>query len=257
MATSISFIRRIKNLAKRSELLVRLYRPIKFLNITSVKDAFELVKNIRKTKLMLTLRPYTLMDYPPLMKLYELASYFEEAEISGSFVECGVCNGGSAAAIASPAKHNNSRHVWLFDSWEGFPETNERDITSDLRHAEKGGCLGSMDTVKQLLFIRLHLDSTRIHLVKGWFNNTLPMKQSGPIALLHLDCDLYESVMFCLEQLYDDVIEGGYIAIDDYYYYKGCKGAVDDFISHRRLKVNLIKHGYYGAHFQKTNIKIV
>jgi O-methyltransferase len=251
MGSSISVTRRFKNLAKRSELLVRLYRPIKFLNITSGKDALDLFRNFRKTRLMLTVRPYTLMDYPPLMKLYELASYFEETDTSGSFVECGVCNGGSAAVIASAAKRNKNRHVWLYDSWEGFPETDERDITRDLKKAEKGGCLGFEDTVRKLLFNRLHLDSTRVHLVKGWFTETLPMKRIGPIALLHLDCDLYESVTFCLEELYDDVVKGGYIAIDDYYYYKGCKEAVDDFINSRHVNVNLIKHGYYGAHFQK------
>lgn len=53
------------------------------------------------------------------------------------------------------------------------------------------------------------LDSARVHMVKGWFADTLPRKEIGKIALLHLDCDLYESVKFCLEKLYDDIIEGG------------------------------------------------
>ncbi len=245
--------KRIKKLAKRSPLIVRLYSPIKFFRRVSGKDLISVCKDIGKTKLMLTVRPYTLGDYPPLSTLYESACRFERAGTSGSFVECGVRNGGSAAVIAVAAKENINRHVWLFDSWEGFPEPDERDITLELEQAKKGGCLGFEETVRDLLFNRLQLDSARVHLVKGWFADTLPMKETGPIALLHLDCDLYESVRFCLEQLYDDVINGGSIFIDDYRYYKGCKEAVNEFINHRDLKVKLVEYGSYGAYFHKES----
>jgi hypothetical protein len=245
--------KRIKNLVKRSQFIVRLYRPIKFLYIVSGKDLLNVGKDIRKTRLMLTIRPYTMMDYPPLSTLYESACRFERAKMSGSFVECGVRNGDSAAVIASAAKKNINRHVWLFDSWEGFPEPDERDTTQDMKRAKKGGCLGFEETVRELLFNRLQLDSTRVHLVKGWFTDTLPMKEIGPIALLHLDCDLYESVRFCLEQLYDDIINGGCIFIDDYRNYKGCKEAVNEFINRRNLKVEMIEYGGYGAYFRKES----
>jgi len=169
-------------------------------------------------------------------------------------------NGGSAAIIAATATKDINRHIWLFDSWEGFPETEEIDIGYDGKHAEKGAALGSEETVRELLFSQLKLDSDRVHLVKGWFDDTLPITDIGPIALLHLDCDLYKSVKFCLEQLYDDIISGGYIYIDDYQYYiddyqyyKGCKKAVDEFIKRRNLKVKLTEYGEWGKYFRKES----
>jgi O-methyltransferase len=97
------------------------------------------------------------------------------------------------------------------------------------------------------------LDSTRVHLVKGWFADTLPKREIVPIALLHLDCDLYESVKLCLEQLYDDVIKGGCIVIDDYGCWEGCQKAVNEFIERRNLKVELIKVDYEGVYFHKES----
>ena len=202
---------------------------------------------------MQTVRPYALMDYATLSTLYERACYFKRTETSGSFVECGVRNGGSAAIIAATATKDINRHIWLFDSWEGFPETEEIDIGYDGKHAEKGAALGSEETVRELLFSQLKLDSDRVHLVKGWFDDTLPITDIGPIALLHLDCDLYKSVKFCLEHLYDDIISGGYIYIDDYRYYKGCKKAVDEFIKRRNLKVKLTEYGEWGKYFRKES----
>ncbi len=98
------------------------------------------------------------------------------------------------------------------------------------------------------------LDSARVHMVKGWFTDTIPISEVGAIALLHLDCDLYESVKFCLEHLYDNVIEGGYIVIDDYGYWSGCKAAVDEFIKYRNLKVELIRVDSQGVYFYKKYI---
>lgn len=232
---------RIKGLLKRSQLIVRLYIWLKF------------GKSMKKAKLIQTVRPYALMDYSTLSALYDRACHLNKTETSGSFVECGVSNGGSAAIIAATAKKDISRHIWLFDSWEGFPETEEIDIGSDGKQAEKGAALGSEETVRELLFNKLKLDSDRVHLVKGWFADTLSQTDIGPITLLHLDCDLYKSVKLCLEQLYDNIITGGYIYVDDYRYYQGCKKAVDDFINHRNLKIKLIEFGEYGKYFRKES----
>lgn len=103
------------------------------------------------------------------------------------------------------------------------------------------------------MFRRLKLDETRIHLVKGWFSDTLPVTDTGEIALLHLDCDLYQSVKFCLETLYDKVVEGGCIVIDDYGYWSGCKKAVDEFIHNRDLKVKIIKVDSQGVYYFKKS----
>ena len=49
------------------------------------------------------------------------------------------------------------------------------------------------------------------------------------IAILRLDGDWYASTMICLEYLYDRVVSGGFVIIDDYGCYDGCRKAVDEF----------------------------
>ena len=70
----------------------------------------------------------------------------------------------------------------------------------------------------------------RIHLIKGWFDKTLP-NYEGRIALLHLDCDLYESYKLSLEILYDKVQPGGIIMFDEYgdVRWPGAIKAIDEF----------------------------
>jgi len=213
--------------------------------------AVKLVKT-HKAKLILDVRPYALMTYPRLAKMYEITTHLEREKIDGSFVECGVCNGGSAGIIAKVAEHNPNRHTWLFDSWEGLPEPTEDDITFTGIVGQKGIALGSEERVKELIFKKLELNNNKVHLVKGWFNDTIPLrkKKIGKIALLHLDCDWYESVKFCLEELYDSVVKGGFIVIDDYGYWKGCKKAVDEFVEARNLKIELVRIDV-SVYFQK------
>ena len=241
----------LKSLAKRSRLIVESYHLYRYLNITSGKDIVYIFKNLSRLKLIWKVNPYTMLSYRRLSTLHELACRFVRTKQSGSFIECGVRNGGSAAVMAAAARNSNNRHVWLFDSWEGLPEPDKRDFTGNPEQVKKGKYLGSEDKVKEILFGGLKLDSARIHLIKGWFSDNLPRTEIGKIALLHLDCDLYESVKFCLDTLYDDVIEGGCIVIDDYGYWSGCKEAVDEFIKYRKLKVDLIRVDSQGVYFFK------
>lgn len=243
----------LRSLAKKSQFIVGLYRWFLFLKDSSGTDLLNLVSDIGKTRLILTAKPQTMLSYPRLSTLYNLASRLERRMVMGSFVECGVRNGGSAAIIAAAAKRNLNRHVWLFDSWEGFPEPDKRDIAYDLEKAAKGGVSGSKEKVKELLFRRLNLDNARVHLVKGWFADTLPRSEVGAIALLHLDCDLYESTKVCLEKLYNNVVQGGCIVIDDYGYWNGCKEAVDEFIKQCNLKVKLVKVDFQAVYFHKES----
>ena len=54
-----------------------------------------------------------------------------------------------------------------------------------------------------------------------------------------------------MDQLYDNVVDDGYVVIDDYGYWKGCKKAVDEFVEKRKLNVKIIEIDFTGAYFQK------
>jgi hypothetical protein len=212
----------------------------------------ELIR-LPKVKLIVTVKRHTMLSYARLSALYEIGSWLERGRVAGSFVECGTWNGGSAGVLAFVARRNRERQVWLFDSWEGMPEPTLEDVSYTGKRGVKGMTLGSEQTVRDLLFRRLGLDPTRIHLGRGWFEDTIPRVRDaiGPIALLHVDCDWYESVRFCLETLYDRVVDGGFVVVDDYGHWKGCQKAVDEFREHRRITGDLVRVDYSGVFFRK------
>ena len=109
-----------------------------------------------------------------------------------------------------------------------------------------------MQDVKTL-FEKLKIVNYRI--IKGWFQDTLPQNidKIGNIAILRLDGDWYESTKVCLEYLYDNVVEGGYILVDDYNFWPGCKKAVDEFFDNRKIFPNIIKVDLSGIAIRKSN----
>ena len=215
-------------------------------------QAKDILKN-GKINLIFKVKPYTFLFYTGLSKLYDLAYYLEQNKIKGSLVECGVYNGGSAGAICWPARKNKNRQIWLFDSWEGLPEP----TIHDGKNAKKGRCKGDEEKVSELLFERLNLHTTNIHLIKGWFEKTLPQhkKDIDQITLLHLDCDYFQSTQTCLCELYDSVIDGGFIIIDDYNNksWPGCRKAADEFIKLRASEIKLVEIKLGCGYFQKKN----
>ena len=66
---------------------------------------------------------------------------------------------------------------------------------------------------------------------------TLPVDAGklGPIALLRLDGDWYESTRFCLEHLYSNLSPGGVIIMDDYWAWEGCRKATDEYRETNRI----------------------
>ncbi len=206
-----------------------LYSFFLYLKSFPIADAV----NIEKRKLISTVRPYSLLPYQKLSQIYDLIKHLEKNGIEGNLVECGVCNGGTSGLIAA-VSHDQA--VWLFDSWEGCPQPGILDITFGGQRGTKGECLGSLEKVEELMSLKLKIKHERIHIERGWFQETLPRSKSkiGKIAFLHLDGDWYDSIKVCLEELYDQVVTGGIIVIDDYAFYLGCKKAVDEFISDKK-----------------------
>ena len=66
--------------------------------------------------------------------------------------------------------------------------------------------------------------------------NTSRCPSKSTISILRLDGDLYESTLIPLKFLYDKVVDGGIIIIDDWNL-DGCKKAVKKFIHHKKIKM--------------------
>ena len=131
---------------------------------------------------------------------------------SGTVLEFGVATGRTLNQFAYWLP---DKTVHGFDGFVGLPE----DWTSRMR---KG------------FFARSTLPRVRknCQLWVGWFNETLPgfkeqVQQSKPIALLHVDCDLYSCTVTILNELRTNIVPGTVIIFDEYINYPGWQ--LDEF----------------------------
>ena len=248
------------------QLYGRLYTPA----FGAYRKALELAyrRRVRKSTgaeaergaLVARVMPYSLVGTGGLEQTHDAIARVIAAGLEGAFVECGVAQGGCAALIATLAdREGHGRRCWFFDSFEGLPDPTAQDYaggseTGDhVRPLPRGSCLGTLEQVSALLFDTFALDETRIELVKGWFQDTLPARarEIGPIAVLRLDGDWYASTRCCLEHLYDAVLPGGAIVIDDYGTCHGCRRATDEFLEERGVTVQFEDDGRGGVVFEK------
>ncbi len=200
-------------------------------------------------------RSLTMVPRDSLVDLAYQVQVILARNIPGAFVECGVWCGGASFLMADMLRQAGvlDRKVWLFDSFEGMPPPQPIDGPAAQAWAktpEKPWYSErvpiSLDKVQQNAS-RLGLGSQTVF-VKGWFDQTLPVNRDsiGPIALLRIDADWYSSVRCCLENLYDQVVDGGFVVLDDYYAYDGCAIAIHEFLAQRRL-AHRIESGMTGT----------
>lgn len=188
-------------------------------------------QSLTKRELQEAVQPYTMASPERIDLLIELADRCNRENIPGDFVECGVCNGGSAAILAHFAQDVHGLH--LFDSFEGLPATTEHDLpsfgTGHSAKAEVGKCVGSLERVIEV--IQNVAPDAIVDIWPGWFHETFPdaAVHIKEIAMLNLDSDWYESEKLCLETWYEKVSPGGFIYFDDFYYWPGCQMAALEF----------------------------
>jgi O-methyltransferase len=152
--------------------------------------------------------------------------------VPGDFVETGVWRGGSCILAKAVFRMHgvNDRIVWLCDSFEGMPKPGGKDLAIDRASdfSDRTLITVSQETVEEN-FRKFGLLDENVRFLKGWFCDTLPTAPIETISVLRMDGDLYQSTMDALINLYQKVSAGGFIIVDDYRSWKGCKEAVDEF----------------------------
>ena len=198
-----------------------------------------------------TVRPYTMSGDARLRALYRAIEHVSERQIAGAVVECGTARGGSAALLGLALKRLNERRpLWVFDTFEGMPSPTAADPDYEIAAAYTGSCRGDLADVTGL-FERLDILKDA-RLIQGRFEDTIPQSDTGPIAVLHVDGDWYESVKVCLDHLYDRVSSGGVIQLDDYGHWEGARKAVDEFLVARHISEPLRYLDYTGRQLVKS-----
>jgi len=182
---------------------------------------------------------------PKLLAHYEL--YRSILNLPGHVVECGVFKGASLVRfltfreiLESPV----SRKVIGFDAFGSFPQQDRPDDSTFIRQFESAAGTGL--TPDDLTRVFVQKGFRNYELVAGDILETVPQYvEEHPelrIALLHIDVDVYRPTIAALEHLYDRVVPGGLIVLDDYGIVAGETDAVDEFFAQRGESVHLEKH---------------
>lgn len=168
----------------------------------------------------------------------------------GDFIEAGVWRGGASIFMRGTLKAYGvtDRLVWAADSFEGLPKPDATQFPLEAQ-VQAGPVMqkmyhnfaASLDDVKRN-FRAYGLLDEQVRFLKGWFKDTLPNAPLGPLALMRLDGDFYESTREGLKSLYDRLSIGGYVIIDDYGLdsWTYCRRAVDEFRAERNIQDPLI-----------------
>ncbi|MFY9685075.1 MAG: class I SAM-dependent methyltransferase, partial [Pseudolabrys sp.] len=84
-------------------------------------------------------------------------------------------------------------------------------------------------------------DNVRLH--RGWFENSLPpwlKDNSGPVAFLHIDCDLYSSTQTIFNLLSERIVPGTVILFDEYFNFPNWENhefkAFQEFVAQKKVK---------------------
>jgi len=208
---------------------------------------------------ILSVNPFTLTSPERIFALCEAIKYIVTSKISGDVVECGVWKGGSMMAVARTlAQLNDStRHLYLFDTFDGMTPPSAKDISLSGTHAStmletnkkedetSVWCYSPLEEVKEAV-TSVGYSTEKIHFIKGRVEDTLPAEAPQKISLLRLDTDWYESTRHELIHLFPRLSPGGVIIIDDYGHWKGARQAVDEYIQENSIKILLNRIDYTG-----------
>lgn len=202
--------------------------------------------------------PYTLTSIHRLHALIQAVKHVSRGGIAGDIVECGVWRGGSMMAAARTLRNlrDTDRSLYLFDTFAGMTRPTVQDVSfggeSALRHferAQRSSGEGSEWCNSSLAEVREAMESTgyppsKVVLVEGKVEATIPDAAPERIALLRLDTDWYESTRHELIHLYPRLAEGGVLIIDDYGHWMGARKAVDEYFAEYGVRMLLHRVDY-------------
>ena len=161
--------------------------------------------------------------------------YINYELVEGDILEFGVFTGRTLAALAhclgqSQYDSHFQRKVAGFDSFQGLPSSvdahprwEEDNCASNHLKATAGTGHGEAVTAEGVykLFEKHALPKPAIH--EGDFAKTLPAvipSQHRAAALVHIDCDIYESAKTVLMGIEPILQDGTVLLFDDWFHYK-------------------------------------
>jgi O-methyltransferase len=204
--------------------------------------------------------PFTMTPIPSQYGLWKAVEYVVKSDIPGDIVECGVWKGGSVMIVANALKQfgDQARKIYLYDTFEGMTAPGPRDVDFAGRTPEdhlrtwnastmSDLARGPIDEVRRNV-LSTGLPADRFVFVKGKVEETIPgTMPPGPISLLRLDTDWFDSTWHELVHLYPRLCPGGVLIIDDYAMWQGSREATDKYFAQERVKMLLNRLDHLGG----------
>jgi hypothetical protein len=179
--------------------------------------------------------------------------------LPGHVVECGVYKGASFLRFATfreILESPHSRKIIGFDAFGEFPrEGEDADNRAFIeRFSAQGGDGIARDSLLEVLAYKRF---ENVELIQGDICSTVPHYVTAhpalKIALLHIDVDVYRPTKVILEHLFERVVAGGVIVLDDYGTVAGETQAIDEFCSkaERELLIQKLPISHVPAYIRK------
>jgi len=146
----------------------------------------------------------TLLDFPRLAVL--AAAVHATRHVPGDVIECGSYRGGSGGLIGQ-CLLGSGKTLHVCDSFIGLPPPGDKDNfhrTGDFN-----------DTSSHAVASGLAALAVPYQVHVGFFQHTLPSLEHTTFSLVHIDVDLYDSVLECLRFTYPRLAAGGALVLDD------------------------------------------
>ena len=154
--------------------------------------------------------------------------------LPGDIAECGVYTGGTAhlmaLVLASSVPDSVSIKLHLFDTFNGMPGT-----TIPQRDYHEAGEFS--DTSLEYVKGRLQPYAPFCEFYPGLMPDTfIHIENVKQFSFVHIDVDIYPSVMACCEWFWPRLSPSGVMVFDDYGFYPyrhAARAAVDEFFSNK------------------------
>lgn len=182
------------------------------------------------------IRPYTKSTKARMQAMFNCLQTVDRQKIIGDIVECGVWRGGN---VMMARRILPDRIAWLYDTFDGMTVPDPLlDVKPDGERAidrynlkKNGGTKWDAVEFDEVVdyFKTLGLIDNTVW-IKGPVEFTL-LASVPPerIAVLRLDMDWHLPTKVALDVLYPHLVPGGFLIVDDYGHWVGCRKAVDEY----------------------------
>lgn len=164
----------------------------------------------------------TIMAEENRMNIFLILKFFVGKLSFGHVIEYGSYLGGNAIFMAYIVdKLYPGMKVYALDSFEGMPET-DKNVDAHNKHD-----FGDVDFDELQQYVQ-KIGLRNLVFVKGLFQDTSEtvLRKAKKIRMAHIDCDIKSAVEYAYENVKSNMVDGGYIVLDDATY-SSCIGATE------------------------------